>query len=247
MKKIFVLTTFLCFSLLQLSAQGEFRFGFQTSPAFSWMNTNDNTINGNGTNLGFKLGVIGEKYFQENYGFTFGLNFGFNHGGTLRYDGKGNIWPEVELSSIVFENLPAGSNLKYSIQYLEIPVTFRMRTQEFGYFRYYADIPAFTLGILTQAKGDIMTIDESTEGEDIKKAVNFLTFSWGLGGGVEYSIGESISLIGGLSFQSSFIDVTRDKGTNYIITDDSGFVTREGIEDSNGKINVITIRLGVLF
>jgi len=248
MKKIIVPIVFLCISFFQTNAQSEFRFGFQTSPTFSWMNTNDNSINGNGTNLGLKLGLMGEKYFQENYGFTFGINFGFNQGGTLKYQGSGNIWPEA-VSSPVFLDLPNNTELTYNLQYLEIPFAFRMRTQEFGYFRYHLDIPSFTLGILTQAKGDITTADpdfpDATE-EDIRKAVNLLSFGLGLSGGVEYSIGENISLIGGIGFQTSLLDVTKDRGTNYIkpVQDSAPII---GEEDSSGKVNVITVRLGILF
>ncbi len=246
MKKIIIPLVFLCLSFLQTSAQSDFRFGFQTSPTFSWMNTNDNTINGNGTNLGLKLGLMGEKYFQENYGFTFGINFGFNQGGTLKYQGSGNIWPDVELSQ-VFYDLPQNTDLKYSLQYLEIPFAFRMRTQEFGYFRYHLDIPSFTLGVLTQAKGDISTSEgDTSEGNDIRKAVNLLSFGLGLSGGVEYSIGENISLIGGLGFQTSLLDVTKDRGTNYIKPDGNN-APEVGEEDSSGKVNMITVRLGILF
>ena len=246
MKKFIVPTLFLCFCFMQTSAQSDFRFGFQTSPTFSWMSTNDNSINGNGTNLGLKLGLMGEKYFQENYGFTFGINFGFNQGGTLKYQGSGNIWPDVELRQ-TFYDLPENTELKFSLQYLEIPFAFRMRTQEFGYFRYHLDIPSFTLGVLTRAKGDISTPDgDTTEDEDIRKAVNLLSFGLGLAGGVEYSIGENISLIGGLGFQTSLLDVTKDRGTTYITRDDNN-VPISGEEDSSGKVNVITVRLGILF
>ncbi len=251
MKKIIVVLTLLVVVSSNSFAQGDFRFGFQTSPSFSWMNTNDNTINGNGSNLGLKLGLVGEKYFQENYGFTFGLNFAFNHGGTLKYQGTGTYWPK-SITNPDFVVLPANADLKFGLQYLEIPVTFRMRTQEFGYVRYYLDIPSITLGILTQAKGDIeatRNINGTTEtlntvDEDIRKDVNFLTMSLGMGGGLEYSIGENISLIGGLAFQTSFIDITKDNDTSY--TTPSDLPTAEK-EDSKAKMNVLTIRIGVLF
>ena len=251
MKKIVVIALFFGLFLNTGFAQNDFRFGFQASPSFSWMSTNDNQINGNGTNLGFKLGVVGENYFQERYALTFGLGFSFNTGGTLRHTQGGNYWANSDLNNVAeYRSLQPEVNLKYSLQYLEIPVGFKMTTQEFGYLRFFAQVPVFTLGILTQAKGDISGPNVITpiEDLDIKKDVNFLTLSWGLGGGVEYSIGENTSLIGGISFQSSFIDLTKNKGAEKFVYDElsGGVISRED-EDSKGNMGAIVINIGVMF
>jgi len=247
MKKIIVLLISCGFFSFFANAQNDFRFGFQASPSFGWMSANDININGNGTNLGLKLGLMGEKYFRENYAFTFGLGFGFNEGGTLKYDGVGEVWPEVDVPAD-FTTIASGTNLKYALQYLEIPVGLKMRTQEFGYFRFFADIPVITLGILTQAKGTISgPYENAPEGVDIRKATNFLTFSWGVGGGTEYSVGENIAIIGGINFQTSFVDITKDKGTTFCPDGSFDCATNPQEEDSNGKLNVITIKLGVMF
>ena len=50
--------------------------------------------------------------------------------------------------------LPDGVNLKYHIQYLEIPFGLKLRTKEFGYLRYFAEIPIFSLGFKLQARGE---------------------------------------------------------------------------------------------
>ena len=198
MKKIALAICFMSFLVGNIFSQGDFRFGIQASPSFSWMGTDDNSINNNGTNLGLRLGMVGEYYFAENYAFTSGLNFAFNQGGTLRHDTGGNFWTRSELSNPDFNNsetaLPDGVNLKYSIQFVEIPIGLKMRTQEFGYLRYYAELPIFTIGIKTQAVGDITGTNIMTEKENIKNDVNSLNVSWGLGGGVEYTINSSTSL-----------------------------------------------------
>ena len=165
MKKIALLFTFLLFMSAKIYSQTNFRFGFQVSPNFSWLSTDDKFINGNGTNLGLKLGMMGEKYFtnSENYALSFGIGFAFNQGGTLNYDSDGqfeggNYWPESDLSDPLFRTLPEGINLKYSIQYIEIPFGLKMRTQEFGYFRYFIE-PGFNLGLKTQARGAISGVE----------------------------------------------------------------------------------------
>lgn len=252
MKKIVGIALFFSLLLNNTYAQNDFRFGFQASPSFTWMNTNDNQINGNGTNLGFKLGVMAEKYFQERYALTFGLGFAFNNGGTLKHTQGGDFWANSDLNIPDYHFLPEDVNLKYGLQYLEIPIGFKMTTQEFGYLRFFAQVPVITLGILTQAKGDISgaTVTTPVEDLDIKKDVNFITLSWGLGGGVEYSIGENTSLIGGISFQRSFIDISKNKNAQKFVYDElSGapIADQSTQEDSNANIGGIVINIGVMF
>jgi len=74
------------------------RLGFQASPVFSWMTTNDNTITGNGSNTGLKIGLIAENFFQENYAVTSGFGLVFNQGGTINHKTGGNFFPKSDLS-----------------------------------------------------------------------------------------------------------------------------------------------------
>jgi len=251
MKKIAFLFTFLLIMSSKVYGQTDFRFGFQVSPNFSWISTDDKFINGNGSNLGLKLGMMGEKYFagSENYAMTFGIGFAFNQGGTLSHDSDGqfeggNYWSKSDLSNPLFNNLPDAINLKYSIQYIEIPFGLKMRTQEFGYFRYFVE-PGFNLGIKTQARGAISGQEGfNTENEEIKKDVNLLNLSWGLGAGVEYTIGEGTALVGGLYFQNGFLDMTDNSARRFIR---EGTELTEVAEDSKASIKSLTIRLGVMF
>ena len=63
MKKIVAIAAF--FALLTgtaLAQSTDLRLGFQVSPTFSWMTTDDANIGNNGTNLGLKLGARGEVF-----------------------------------------------------------------------------------------------------------------------------------------------------------------------------------------
>lgn len=217
---------------------GELRMGFQLSPSVSWMDTDDNAINGNGTTLGMRLGMMSEYYFRENYALISGVNFAFNQGGTLRHEEGGNFWSKSELSDTALTALPNGVNLKYHIQYIEIPVGIKMRTKEFGYIRYFAEIPLFSLGVKVQARGDVKgTNSLDRERENIKKDVNLLNLNWGFGGGIHYALSEDSALIGGLYYQQGFADVTDDKA-----------IKTSGVkENSKGIIKSITLRIGILF
>ncbi len=233
MKKIVAIVAF--FTLLRgvsNAQETDLRLGFHISPMFSTMGTSSNTINPNGTNLGLKLGARGEVYFRENYAFLVGLGLAFNSGGTLLHENNFEaIWPnspDLPINAIWAGNV----NLKYGIQYVEIPFGLKFRTNEFGYLRYYAELPVFTLGFKSQARGAFKNAGINKEKMDIKKEVIGMALSWGLGGGVEYSVSGNTSLVGGVSYQRIFTDVTKNHGSAV---------------NSKGFINNIVIHLGVMF
>lgn len=247
MKKIVVVAAFFSFLYFNAFGQSDFRFGMQFSPTITWLSSSDNRINGNGTAFGGpKLGMVGERYFQENYALTFGLGLTFNQGGKLKHDFGGDLWPESTLSNDVYHDLPNGVNLRYSLQYVEIPFGLKMKTQEFGYIRYYAELPIFTLGILTQAQGAVEGTDMDTDEENIRDDVNLFALSWGVGGGIEYSVGPNTALIGGIYFNSSITDITKNKGLRRQ-DGDLPDATPTVKEDSKNALQGITIRIGVMF
>lgn len=227
---------------------GDLQFGIQLSPTFSGMSTNNNLINRDGTNLGLKLGLMGEYYISETYSLHTGLGFHFNAGGTLFYEDqfqRVDIWRESLDNALttVPDSLSGGLGYKYDLQYVEIPLGLTLRTREFGYLRYFVR-PALHLGILTQSRGSVQNANfvDSEETFDISKEVNALNLSWSLGGGVEFSLSERTALIGGLAFQSGFADVTTDKGTTLVRTG-----RNPAEDDSRGKVNSIVLMLGVMF
>jgi hypothetical protein len=246
MKKIVVFAAFLIGLSTLAEAQQAVRFGFQVSPAFNWMSTDKNSISTNGTNLGLKLGLMGEFYFQENYALATGLGFSFNTGGTLLHSNTGIYWAnsEVPADCAFFMEEQQAPNLKYSIQYVEIPIGLKMRTREFGYIRYFME-PNVGIGFRTQAKGDIRNADDAEECNDIniRPDVRLLNLFWGLNGGIEYSVSESTSLVAGIGLQFGFTDVTKDDDTVYL--DNS--VSNQDAEDSKGVARGVVLRLGVLF
>ncbi len=248
MKKIVTFLSFLFILSQTLHAQGEFRFGFQASPSFSWIGTNSNQVNSDGVRLGFKLGVLGEYYFQENYALVGGIGFAFGQGGTLTQELPGTFWEQSEhASQMVLMN--AGTTLKHSLQFIEIPVAFKMATRYFGSLRYYAEIPQFTIGIKTQSRGTIEGTTAMNEAVDepkidIKKEIAPLNLSLGLGLGAEYEISESTSLVAGIFYQQGVLDATDDK-SHFTQKDET--ITDLTKEDSKGTLRAITIRIGVMF
>ncbi|THH36424.1 porin family protein [Neolewinella litorea] len=247
--KLPLLLAFLLTSLTAFSQYNPIQFGLQLSPSFSYMTTDNNLIESDGTNLGLKLGLIAEYFFQDNYSIHTGINVHFGSGGALRYDEQFtsvDIWRESLAETLTNPPTPtqlSGKTFDYNLQFVEVPLGLTLRTREFGYVRYFVQ-PAFTLGIVSGSRGSIENASFIDSGEKFKigPEVNALNLSWGLGGGIEYAISTSSSLIAGLGFQSGFLDLTTDNDTQ-LMRDQ-----RSPAEDnSKAKVNSISILLGIMF
>ncbi len=226
----------LVFSTLMLQAfcQDEgFRFGFDFSPAFTWLanNADNNAVEGDGSNFAFKMGAVGEYYFRENYALKSGIYMTFNQGGNLKFnslDANGNAVFSDSQPDVIVQN---GQSVNFNHQYIEIPFALKMRTNEVGYFRYYAEIPVITLGAQLSARGSV----DGSDDYKVNKDTWPIGIAWGLGGGAEYSVTENTSIVAGVFFQSGILGTYNP---NVGISD---------IDDSKTIINGVTIRIGVLF
>lgn len=238
MKKI-ALVAILMMGILTSYGQ-DIKLGFQFSPTVSWMTTNNNQITNSGSNFGLKFGLIAENYFQENYAITSGLNLVINQGGTLNHGIGGNFFPTSELSDTIYNNIAANENITRKFQMVEIPLGIKLRTNQFGYLRYYGEIP-FLLHIKTQARGSFL----DTTKENITPDTGLLNISWGIGGGAEYSIADNTAVVAGIYFHNGLVDMTANRRTQLADTV-TGELTDEE-EKSKAIISGLTFRLGVMF
>lgn len=242
MKKIVMIALIFIFAQ-NIYAQGDIRFGFELSPAVSWLSTDDTKINSSGPNIGLKLGLNGEYLFRDNYAISSGIGFHFNGGGTLLHQYGGDYWNKTDLATNLRDSMSNNVKLKYSIQFVEIPVGLKMKTKEFGHLQYFIN-PAITFGLKTQANGyvtDSGKVGEEDEKYDIAKEVNFLNLTWGLTAGAEYNIGDNSTLVFGAGFQIGFTDITDDNGT--VFNPEKGDLK----EDSKGLYRNIVLKLGIMF
>lgn len=166
----------------------------------------------------------------------------------MLFEEAGAYWPNSDLSPGI-DTLAAGSKLRYNLQYVEIPLGLKMRTREFGYVSYWLE-PNIAFGFRSQARGTIegRRFDGGSVGEDgekinIRPEVGGLNMSWGLGGGVEYTLSGTTALLVGLNAQFGFSDVTKNTGTYF----DSTRNDEPRSEDSRAKITALTLKIGILF
>ena len=200
----------------------KFRFGLQGSPLISWMKPDVKSISSTGVKFGFSYGLMLDYNFTDNYAFGTGLtiaqNGGFNKHDSLllfRHENKGDL----------IDTFPVNSEIEYKLQYVELPLTLKLKTNEIGYMTYFGQFGIST-GVNIKAKGNISGAKAMTD-EKINEEVNLLNFALSMGGGIEYSLGGKTSFMGGIFFNNGFKDVT----------DDAPKVI----------LNYLSLKLGVLF
>ncbi len=244
MKKIALLLFFAAYLLGKVEAQKGFRLGFQASPSWSWLRTGDKKLEGVGSNWGVKLGVLGEYYFADKYAFTAGLGFGFNQGGSIQNTYVRNKPWDQSLESPNPDVFGVNAKFHYRVNYVEVPFGLKMRggSNEDARFKFYAELPVFTIGFVTKATGDIRgTSNPDLNDINIKEEVRPLSLSWGLGGGIEYEFASSATLVAGLAFQKQFTDLTRSE---LVSNELAGDLTKK---DTKATFGNIALKLGVFF
>lgn len=241
----------LCASASSIGQDRALRIGFQTSPMISWIGNNDNQIVKNGGSFGIKVGSTVDIYFKDNYSFTTGINLAFHEGGEFLYEIGGNYLPKSELSDPLLQTgdkpLPDGTKIRYSLQYVEIPLGLKIRSKEMGYIRYFVEAPVFNFAFLTRGRADIETDVKKYDQENIYKDLTVANLFWGFGAGIEYSISENNALVAGVYYQNGLLDFTKDNGHRAIPNPDVNppFLLQK--DDSRATVNNLVLKLGIIF
>jgi len=212
-----LLLIFIC-----ISAQAQYRnlrLGVSVEPlSVSFMDSNTPIITSDGNNFSSSAFIKAEYYFSPFFSLASGVGMTINQGGKLVYKEGGDVWKDSELIPTSLHNLPQDVELRSSIQYLEIPVALKMRTDEIGKFRIFFEVPRITIGVTTRARGTAESPDFKEENQNIYPSMFWMNLSYGVMGGVEYSLTEDISAIIGLNWKQGFVDITDDSGVDARIT-----------------------------
>ena len=195
-------TPFILFLLLAVSslfnearAQGDrIKMGFEISPGFSWLPVEGgNTDTKSRFSIGY--GVAVDYLLNDDGNYALGTGIIYRHtGGKINY---------------AVDTLNANIDLK--LQYLEIPLSLKLKTNEFGYFTYFGQI-GFTPMFRTRSKYNASVNDVSiAENESGKDLTNFFNVSLLVSGGIEYSLAEDTRLFGALFFHNGFVNIVEDR------------------------------------
>lgn len=231
MKKIIIILCIFSVSLNQLSAQ-EFRFGLTASPVFSWLKIDGESFSNDGSRVGFQYGLL----FDQTIGDV--ERYAFSSGFIINLTGGAYSYPD--LTAVDTTTITTEESLIARVQYIEIPLTIKLRTNEINYLTYYGMF-GVTPGFNIKARGEYTSTPDPLllsntdlnlreDGNPDELKYNLINMSLTLGAGLEYAMTENTAIVAGIFFQNGFSNVIQDK-----------------FDDNAMRLKQIGIRLGVLF
>jgi len=199
-------------------------FGLKATTNFSWFKADSRNLEKGGLKLGFGYGIMGDYNLTRNYSASFEFLVTKLNGKMLFKDSLtylvGNV-PQKKSFDVEYE---------YSNRYIQIPISFKFRTKEIGYIKYFAQFglaPAVRITSKVQISGNrlpwpaddlqgIKTNDEADnkfEPEGFEDDVRFINLPLIIGGGVEYNLSENTSIYLCLRYENGFTNILKSKST----------------------------------
>jgi hypothetical protein len=184
-----------------------FRCGMYGTLGPSWMKPDMKEWTNDGVRFGYGYGFMAEFAVAPNLVIASGFDVMYGSGKLkfadtlVSYDGS--IAKQSDINSL------------YKIQYLQLPITIKMRTNEINYFRYYMRLGSslgFRIG--TKYTEEISAKDGSFVFRtfDDEKAIDRVPLfraSFDVGAGIEYSLGGTTALLAEIYFNNGLTNSSR--------------------------------------
>ena len=197
-------------SLSTVTLAQNFRLGFQASPHYTWMSSSKGNINNSEAKLGVKYGLEADIYLAgyPRYSLNTGL-FISNHS----FIGDYNLDEPFFINEITFNERV---DIRYKLNYVEIPVIIKLRSDQFYRMTFYGQ---FGLSNMINISASAESSDAQFSGDDINNGFNNNTIRpynlcMVMGGGVEYDVGGNTALNFGIQYSNGLTDATNIKGLN---------------------------------
>ncbi|MEP7269195.1 MAG: hypothetical protein ABI844_16360 [Saprospiraceae bacterium] len=253
--RVLFVSVFLSMNLAGFSQN--FKVGFELSPQLSWLSTNDATIMSRGVHTGLGMGLFGEILLKHNWAWTNQAQLTLNQGGALSYKNGGNFWVNSELK---FPNLnrgakpiPDNSLLDYKLKYWSLNTGLKKVFSDDEETKVYIVFPKFNILKLIETRGSITNEEQLTSNENIIADMNRYQLGLSAAIGFEKRIGRSSAWYGSLDYMRTLTDLTRNGGYKSKLisfgdpTDPKDDIFSQSPELSRVSMNVLSIRLGLLF
>lgn len=224
------------------------RMGLSVAPILSWFSPEGegNSIVADGSRFAIKYGLHMDFRLtgNENYYFSTGL-FMVNAGGSLSHD---NAIRAVEGGPLVRSR----RDVDWRINYLTIPLTFKLMTNEIGYNRYFARV-GFDAGVAVNSRFDSSdrllsnpSAVFSRENADGSSLTRFYRFGLHIEAGMEYNIGANTNLVISLEWNNGLNNTFSRDNRLPTGTDEAANVQLSG-ERATAAINILALNLGIYF
>jgi hypothetical protein len=260
MKKIFTSFVLLALAMSTYAQDGQnelknFRFGLKATPSLNWYKPEDaKKFESNGVKLGFGWGLQMEFRLSSVAVLVTGLQVDYDRGNInffdttmFGYDNKEFIYlTKSEFDTNKTSNVVMRLNDRYyRTTYVTLPFYLKMKTKEIGAMTYFGEFGLNTSFRLKSKANDEVT-EKSTGTKssipdlDNTKDMNLFKFQLHIGGGAEYNLSGSTSLVFGLSYNLGFSNVVK-KESEYLYRT-SGNATVQQFTGNN-----FALTIGILF
>ncbi len=220
MKK-YLFIAILAVSCINTFAQSNLRFTVFVDPKFAWMKSDLTSIDNDASKFGVNIGLNVDNFFAKNYAVMTGISID-NTGGSLKFETEKYLQTGSGTDTLA----AAGSTVHYKLQYIEIPLGLKLKTNEIGYWTFFTHL-GLNGGINIKAVGEVDNYE--LQNENISDEIRLFNLGYYIGAGAEYSIGGNAAMVVGLTYTNGFVNIT---------TDDN---------DSKVTLGNVAIRIGVLF
>ncbi len=261
MKKILLVALAMVLTINCLQAQDDrpVRLAFAIQPASSWIVPKGDILENDGSRFGFSYGILTDFMIAGNANYAFSTGILINsQGGVLtnsRYHDGETTSPDPSDNPDVLIKEFAEATEKYSIKYLDIPLTLKLKTNEIGYLTYYGQF-GLDLSFNLSARKDVDykfpdLAPESINSDDVNKEINAIRAALQVGAGVEYNISGETYLVGGIVWNNGLTNIFNrkeikadDDGTPRLISDGTSLSEGEKFEAIN---NYLGLTIAVIF
>ncbi|HZK06905.1 MAG TPA: porin family protein [Bacteroidales bacterium] len=205
-----------------------FRFGLKVAPAISWVSPDSEGYKNKGAQAGFSWGFISDITITENYFFATGFNVNYLKG-KISYPFQDLTVSSPDIGTMV-------SDMK--LRYIDVPLTLKMKTNRFDKMQYYGQIGfslAFNIKTKTEETFKLGNVTIEKNERDRTDDMQLLKASLVIGGGIEYYIDNSTSILVGVTYYNGISNIMK------------GYNTVDGSVKQKAAPHFIELNLGVIF
>jgi hypothetical protein len=179
----------------------DYRYGIYAAPVISWFRTDAENISNKGARAGFDFSISAERRLTDNWHFTSGL--AFTNTSARLVNANSSFFRFHDYTAIV----AAGEPVIYSLQFLSVPVGIKIKTDETGYFTYFAEFGLDPEVVIT---GKVDIPSDNIKGKVAMTEIKRFNAGYHLKAGTEYSIDGNTSLILAMGYETNIFDITKD-------------------------------------
>lgn len=270
MKKL-LLTGLIVASAMVVLAQDEavgpkmrkkFRIGFNLSPSIDFFQPNTEGIKSEAVKAKFGYGMMAEYAFTNNYALAFGLEHKMAGAALDFRDADVRYFDQSDKSDFQL----AARTFRYD--YVNIPITLKLMTNEIGYFTYFgqfgADVSVLAASRISDQRRSVAdtssipnvvseVFGDLSETEFVGKynQAMFINVRLRIGAGFEWNFSGNTSLVVSVSYHNGFIDLMRDPDADKVANDEGLYRYDDARNrvpfEMNANLHHVALNVGVLF